>query len=159
AQFDFYSGGGLDVACLGMAELDRDGHVNVSRLGPDVVGPGGFIDITQNAGKVVFCGSFEAKGSIVDITDKGLKVKEHGQIQKLVDQVAEISFSATYAREHGRIVLYVTERAVFRLVDGGLRMEETAPGVDPRRDVLDRMAFQPIVAEDLQTMPAECFQP
>ena len=59
----------------------------------------------------------------------------------------------------GQEILYVTERAVFRLVDGGLRMEETAPGVDPRRDVLDRMAFQPIVAEDLQTMPAECFQP
>ena len=154
AQFDFYSGGGLDVACLGMAELDRDGNVNVSRLGVDVVGPGGFVDITQNARKVVFCGSFEAKGAIVDITDKGLQVRQHGQIRKLVDQVAEISFSADYARRHGRTVFYVTERAVFRLSDEGIELIEIADGVDLERDILARMAFRPAVSPDLKPMAA-----
>ena len=154
AQFDFYSGGGLDVACLGMAELDRNGNVNVSRLGPDVVGPGGFVDITQNARKVVFCGSFEAKGSVVDITDKGLNVKQHGQIQKLVDQVAEISFSAAYARQHGQIVLYVTERAVFRMADEGIELIEIADGVDLERDILARMAFRPRISSSLRSMEA-----
>lgn len=158
AQFDFYSGGGLDVACLGMAELDREGNVNVSRLGPDIVGPGGFVDITQNAKKVVFCGSFEAKGSKVDITDKGLVVTQHGQVQKLVDQVAEISFSADYARRHDRIVIYVTERAVFRLADQGIELIEIAEGIDLERDILARMGFRPSISPDLAMMNACHFQ-
>ncbi|MEZ5931249.1 MAG: CoA-transferase [Alphaproteobacteria bacterium] len=158
AQFDFYSGGGLDVACLGMAEMDRHGNVNVSRLGPNVVGPGGFVDITQNAKKVVFCGSFEAKGSRVDITDKGLVVCEHGQIRKLVDDVAEISFSADYARRHGRTVIYITERAVFRLGDDTIELVEIADGVDLDEDVLARMAFRPAVSPELRTMDAVHFQ-
>ncbi len=157
AQFDFYSGGGLDVACLGMAELDRQGNVNVSRLGPNIVGPGGFVDITQNAKKVVFCGTFEARGSSVDIKNKGLVVRQHGQVRKLVDQVAEISFSADYARRHGRTVIYVTERAVFRLIDNGIELFEIADGVDLERDVLARMTFKPSIASDLQTMPARHF--
>ena len=157
AQFDFYSGGGLDVACLGMAELDRDGNVNVSRLGPDVVGPGGFVDITQNAKKVVFCGSFEAKGSIVDIDDAGLSIRQHGQIRKLVDQVAEISFSADYARRHGRRVIYVTERAVFRLIEDGIELIEIAAGVDLERDVLERMAFRPAISPALRPMDGNHF--
>jgi acyl CoA:acetate/3-ketoacid CoA transferase len=157
AQFDFYSGGGLDVACLGMAEVDRHGNVNVSRLGPNVVGPGGFVDITQNAKKVVFCGSFEAKGSTVNITDKGLVVKTHGQIQKLVDDVAEISFSADYARQHGRTVIYVTERAVFRLTDSGIELIEIADGVDLERDILARMAFRPAVSPALRPIDAVHF--
>lgn len=157
AQFDFYSGGGLDVACLGMAELDRTGHVNVSRLGPDVVGPGGFVDITQNAGKVVFCGSFEAKGANVDITGTGVVVRQHGQIQKLVEQVAEISFSADYARQQGRTVLYVTERAVFRLAEQGIELIEIADGVDLERDVLARMAFRPAISPTLRVMDARHF--
>jgi len=158
AQFDFYSGGGLDVACLGMAELDRHGHVNVSRLGPDVVGPGGFVDITQNAKKVVFCGSFEAKGSMVDITDRGLIVKQQGQIQKLVADVAEISFSSTYARAKGQTVIYITERAVFRLNETGIELIEIADGVDLERDVFARMAFRPMVAETLHTMDSRHFK-
>ncbi|MGI9421192.1 MAG: acyl CoA:acetate/3-ketoacid CoA transferase [Geminicoccaceae bacterium] len=157
AQFDFYSGGGLDVACLGMAELDRQGHVNVSRLGPDVVGPGGFVDITQNARKVVFCGSFEAKGSMVDITDRGLVIRQHGQIRKLVEQVAEISFSADYARRQGRTVLYVTERAVFRLAGEGIELIEIADGVDLEQDVLARMAFSPAISPTLRKMEARHF--
>lgn len=157
AQFDFYSGGGLDVACLGMAEMDRYGNVNVSRLGANIVGPGGFVDITQNAKKVVFCGTFEAKGSRVDVTHKGLVVSEHGQIQKLVDDVAEISFSAAYARQYGRTVIYVTERAVFRLIADGIELIEIADGIDLEQDVLARMAFRPIVSPALRTMDAVHF--
>jgi acyl CoA:acetate/3-ketoacid CoA transferase len=157
AQFDFYSGGGLDVACLGMAEMDRHGNVNVSRLGPNVVGPGGFVDITQNAKKVVFCGTFEAKGSRVDITGTGLAIREHGQIQKLVSDVAEISFSADYAKRHGRTVIYVTERAVFRLVEAGIELFEIADGVDLEQDVLARMAFRPAVSPALRIMDASHF--
>ncbi len=157
AQFDFYSGGGLDVACLGMAELDRRGHVNVSRLGADVVGPGGFVDISQNAKKVVFCGSFEAKGLEAEITATGLTIHRHGDIKKLVDQVAEITFSAEFARRRGREVLYVTERAVFRLIDDGIALVEIADGVDLERDILARMAFRPRIAPDLKPMPARHF--
>lgn len=158
AQFDFYSGGGIDLACLGMAELDRHGNVNVSRLGADVVGPGGFVDITQNAGTVVFCGTFEAKGSRVEVRDGGLSIEKHGEVRKLVDDVREITFSADYARRHGRTVIYVTERAVFRLIDHGIELIEIAGGVDLERDVLARMGFQPAVSPALMTMSAEHFR-
>ncbi|MGI9421133.1 MAG: acyl CoA:acetate/3-ketoacid CoA transferase, partial [Geminicoccaceae bacterium] len=158
SQFDFYSGGGLDIAFLGFGEVDRAGNVNASKLGGLTVGPGGFVDIAQNARKVVFCGSFDAKGTF-QVQGGLLSIEEHGRLQKFVDGVAQITFSGEQAMIQGQEVLYVTERAVFRLAGGQLRLEETAPGVDPRRDVLDRMAFQPVVADDLQTMPAECFQP
>jgi len=157
AQFDFYSGGGLDVACLGMAEMDGHGNVNVSRLGPNVVGPGGFVDITQNAKKVVFCGSFEAKGSIVDIRDKSLVVRQPGQIQKLVDHVAEISFSGEYARRQGQIVIYITERAVFRLADKDIELIEIADGIDLERDIFARMAFRPTISPALKMMDVSHF--
>ncbi len=159
SQFDFYSGGGLDIAFLGFGEVDRAGNVNASKLGGLTVGPGGFIDIAQNARKTVFCGSFDAKGSTCQVQGGRLSIETHGQLQKFVDQVAQITFSGEQATIQGQEILYVTERAVFRLAGGQLRLEETAPGVDPQRDVLDRMAFKPTVAENLQTMPAECFQP
>ena len=159
SQFDFYSGGGLDIAFLGFGEVDRAGNVNASKLGGLTVGPGGFVDIAQNARKVVFCGSFDAKGSTCHVEGGHLSIEEHGLLQKFVDSVAQITFSGTQAMIQGQEILYVTERAVFRLSSGQLHLEETAPGVDLRRDVLDRMAFQPVVAEDLQTMPAACFQP
>lgn len=144
-QFDFYSGGGIDIAFLGMGEMDANGNVNVSRLGRDVVGPGGFVDITQNAKTVVFCGSFEAKGLRYEMIDGGLRVAEPGTVMKLVDQVREITFSGDNARESGQRVLYVTERAVFQLTDAGVALIEVAHGIDPQADVIDRMGFKPIV--------------
>jgi propionate CoA-transferase len=144
-QFDFYSGGGVDIAFLGMGELDREGNVNVSMLGNAIVGPGGFVDITQGARKVVFCGTFEAKGLQVTLEDGRLRIRSPGTVPKLVEKVRHITFSGARARETGQEVLYVTERAVFRLAPGGIEVAEVAPGVDHERDVLGRMGFAPIV--------------
>ncbi|MFO1038591.1 MAG: CoA-transferase [Geminicoccaceae bacterium] len=158
-QFDFYSGGGIDVAFLGMGELDANGNVNVSRLGTKVVGPGGFVDIAQNARKVVFCGTFDAKGTDLDLGGGRLTIRRQGEVQKLVPAVREITFSADYARKVGQEVLYVTERAVFRLAPEGVALVEIAPGVDLERDVLARMGFRPALPGSPAIMPAQHFHP
>ncbi|MGE3293697.1 MAG: acyl CoA:acetate/3-ketoacid CoA transferase [Geminicoccaceae bacterium] len=158
-QFDFYSGGGIDMAFLGMGELDAAGNVNVSRLGSKVVGPGGFVDIAQNAKRLVFCGTFDAKGTDYAWTDGKLTIRRHGEVAKLVPTVREITFSADYARAVGQEVLYVTERAVFRLGDQGVELIEVAPGVELGRDVLERMQFAPAVSGQLAEMPARHFIP
>jgi acyl CoA:acetate/3-ketoacid CoA transferase len=158
-QFDFYSGGGIDIAFLGMGEMDGEGNVNVSRLGRDVVGPGGFVDITQNAKTVVFCGSFEAKGVRYDMVDGGLRVAAPGAVQKLVGQVREITFSGANARATGQRVLYVTERAVFELAPDGIALIEVARGIDPQSEVIDRVGFRPIVRGTPAPMAAHHFAP
>lgn len=144
-QFDFYSGGGIDVTCLGMGEVDALGNVNVSHLGGRLVGTGGFIDISQNARKVVFCGTFEAKGLKAALAEGKLRIEKAGEARKFVKAVRHMTFSASRARVTGQEVVYVTERAVFRLTAAGLELTEVAPGIDIRRDVLDRMDFAPIV--------------
>ena len=156
-QFDFYSGGGIDQAFLGMGEMDGEGNVNVSRLGRDVVGPGGFVDITQRAKTVVFCGAFEAKGLKYDWLDGGLKVAAPGSVPKLVDAVREITFSGHIARATGQKVLYVTERAVFRLVPDGIELIEVARGIDVQTEVIDRLGFTPIVNGTPAEMDARHF--
>jgi len=145
SQFDFYSGGGLDIAFLGMAEMDKDGNVNVSKLNGNVNGPGGFIDISQNAKMVVFCGTFDAKNSDILVEGGQLHVKKHGSIRKLVDEVAHITFSGKQAVSRGQRVVYVTERATFELTKEGVELIEVAPGVDVQKDVLAHMDFPPIV--------------
>ena len=144
-QFDLYSGGGLDQTFLGLAEMDKVGNVNVSHFGGQISGPGGFIDISQGAKTVVFCGSFDAKGCKVELREGTLAILKHGQIAKLVDAVAGITFSGKEAVKRGQTVRYITERAVFELTQEGVELIEYAPGVDLRRDVLSRMAFAPIV--------------
>jgi acyl CoA:acetate/3-ketoacid CoA transferase len=144
-QFDFFSGGGIDVAFLGMGEMDAAGNVNVSQLGDTLVGPGGFVDITQGAKKVVFCGAFEARGLSVAAGDGALRILTPGQLPKLVERVRHVTFSGEQARERGQEVLYITERAVFRLQPEGVQLVELADGVDLHRDLLDRMRFAPIV--------------
>jgi propionate CoA-transferase len=153
-QFDFYSGGGVDLAFVGMGEMDGDGNVNVSRLGEVVVGPGGFVEITQGARKVVFCGSFEAKGLDAEAVDGRLVIRSPGHVPKLVAGVQHISFSGKRARQLGQEVLYITERAVFRLVAEGIELAEVAAGVDLQRDVIERMQFRPIVRQ-VQQMPLD----
>ncbi len=145
-QFDFYSGGGIDTAFLGMGEMDEEGNVNVSMFNGTLVGPGGFVDITQTARKVVFCGAFEAKGLAVDSDGKGgIVIRSHGSVPKLVKRVEHITFSGAQARRNGQAVLYITERAVFTLGEKGVELIEVASGIDLKRDVLDRMMFRPIV--------------
>ena len=157
SQFDFYSGGGLDIAFLGFGEIDQVGNVNVSKLGGLTVGPGGFIDIAQNARKVVFCGTFDAKGAKIVSGDGQVRIERHGEISKLVQNVEQITFSGEQALRQGQEVLYVTERCMFELRDGGLHLTEIAPGVDLRRDVLDRMKFTPIIDGTPRKMPTACF--
>ncbi|MEM1431740.1 MAG: CoA-transferase [Pseudomonadota bacterium] len=156
-QFDFYSGGGVDVAFLGAGEIDAEGNVNVSRLGRDVVGPGGFVDISQGAKAVVFCGTFEASGLDVRVADGRLAIARDGRIPKFVARVSEVTFSGPAALRAGQPVLYVTERAVFRLTPEGPTLIEAAPGIDVQRQILDRMAFQPAVSSKLVQMDAGCF--
>lgn len=144
-QFEFYSGGGIDITFLGMGEMDRHGNVNVSHLNGNLIGPGGFLEIAQNARKVVFCGTFDAKGSKINVTPDGLQIEQSGQIPKLVTEVEKITFSASYARQSGQEVLYVTERAVFQLTEAGVELIEIAPGVNVERDILPYMAFHPII--------------
>ena len=154
SQFDFYSGGGLDIAFLGFGQIDRHGNVNVSKLGGDTVGPGGFIDIAQNARKVVFCGTFDAKGAKATADDGRLTIHAHGTVPKLVTEVDQVTFSGPHARAQRQQVLYVTERAVFRLGPSGPELQEIAPGIDLRGDILDRMGFAPSLAPDLLRIAA-----
>lgn len=149
-QFDYYSGGGPDIAFLGMGELDQHGNVNVSWLGKNVVGPGGFVEITQRPRKVVFCGTFSAKGFTADVsTDGTVTITNQGAVRKLVEQVRHISFSGKRARADGQQVIYVTERAVFSLQPDGVQLEEIMPGIDLQKDVLEQMAFTPLLAPGL----------
>jgi acyl CoA:acetate/3-ketoacid CoA transferase len=159
-QFDFYHGGGLDVTCLGCGEIDQEGNVNVSRLGDKLIGTGGFIDISQNARKVVFCGTFTTGGLEVSCRDGKLAIVQEGRHSKFVNAVKQITFSGRYARSRGQEVMYVTERAVFRSVPEGLMLVEIAPGIDLQRDVLDRMPFRPLLPPDgVKLMDPRIFRP
>jgi propionate CoA-transferase len=158
-QFDFYDGGGLDLAFLSFAELDAAGNINVSRFAERVIGFGGFVNISQNAKKVVFSGTFTAGGLKLDLGDGTLGIVQEGRSRKLVEKVNQISYSAAYGRERGQEVVYVTERAVFRPGQSGLELIEIAPGLDLERDVLGQMGMRPVISPDLKTMDARLFRP
>jgi len=145
AQFDFYDGGGLDFAALGAAQIDSNGNVNVSKFSDKVTGVGGFVNIAQNAKRLVFCGTFTAKGLEVEVDDGNLRIAKEGMVRKFVNQVDQVSFSANRARQIGQNVLYVTERAVFKLVKDGIELIEVAPGIDVQKQILDLMEFEPII--------------
>ena len=157
-QFDFYDGGGLDLACLGLAECDPSGSINVSRFGPKLAGAGGFINITQNSRSVVFVGTFTAGGLQVSMADGLLKIVQEGRARKFVNRIEQVTFSGPYAAGSGKNVLYVTERCVFKLTLQGLELIEVAPGVDIGRDILAQMDFRPII-NNPQTMDARIFLP
>lgn len=156
AQFDFYDGGGLDVAVLGAAEVGEDGSVNVSLLGDRYAGAGGFINIAQSARRLVFCCPFRADGLTVGIDGGRLRISRDGAIAKFVRRVKQVCFHGPSAAARGQQVLYVTERAVFMLCSGGLRLVEVAPGIDPARDLWPGMEFGPLPGSPVP-MPADCF--
>ena len=156
-QFELFAMGLLDVCCLGMAQLDGNGSVNVSRFGAQIVGPGGFIDISQYARKAVFCGTFTAKGLHAEVRDGGLTIRREGTVRKLVADVEEVTFAGGFARAEGREAVYVTERAVFRLTAEGVELTEVADGVDVERDVLPHMGFKPVI-RDVRPMPPDIFR-
>ena len=144
-QFDFYDGGGLDMACLGMAQVDADGHVNVSRFGARLAGAGGFINISQSSRRVLFAGTFTTGGLEVRVENGELRILREGKSKKFIQQVEQITFNGAYAAESGQPVLYVTERCVFRRGRDGMELIEVAPGIDVNRDILGQMEFTPIV--------------
>lgn len=157
-MFDFYDGGGLDLTVLGLAEVNRRGDINVGRFGPKTPGCGGFTNISQNTGKVVFCGAFTAGGVEMEIGDGRIRVVKEGCSRKFVKEVQQITYSGDYGASTGQEVLYVTERAVFRLAGQGLLLTEIAPGIDLQRDVLDQMEFRPLIADNLVQMDERIFR-
>jgi propionate CoA-transferase len=149
-MFDFYDGGGLDIASLSFAEVDAEGNVNVHAFEGRVRGPGGFPNISAKTPRINFVGTLTAKGLELEFRD-GVRIVRDGELGKFVPKVREISFSGKLARERGQQVRYITERAVFALEEDGLVLVEAAPGIDVERDVLARMGFRPRVADDLRT--------
>ena len=158
-QFDFYDGGGLDLAVLGMAECDGRGDVNVSRFGPRLAGAGGFINISQSARKLLFAGTFTAGGLDVEIKDGALRIVREGRSRKFRAGVEQITFAGPRAAARGQPVLYVTERCVFELTPAGLRLAEVAPGIDVQRDILALMDFAPIMEPPPVPMVGALFSP
>ena len=156
AQFDFYDGHGLDFAALGAAQIDTYGNVNVSKFGSKLPGVGGFVNITQTAKKLVFCSTMTAEGLDIMCRGGNLVIVSEGRVKKFIEKVEQVSFSAFHSLESGQEVLYITERAVFRLTAKGIELTEVAPGIDIDRQVLTNMDFKPVINQ-VKSMPKEIF--
>lgn len=157
-QFDFYDGGGLDIAFLGLAQADQAGNLNVSKFGPKMAGAGGFINISQNSKKLVFVGSFTAGGLEITVENQQLRIVKEGKSKKFVEQVEHVTFSGQVAAAKRQPVLYITERCVFRLIPEGLELIEIAPGIDLEKDILALMDFQPIIKQPPALMDHRIFR-
>lgn len=158
SMFDFYQGGGLDQAFLGFAESDKEGNVNVSKFGPKLPGCGGFIDISQNSKQVFFCGTFTANGLKTEVKNGKLHILQEGSVNKFRENVEHITFSVKTAIKNNLPVMYITERAVFKLTMQGIVLTEIAPGIDLEKDILAHMPMKPMIAPDLKQMDARIFK-
>ncbi len=156
-QFDFYDGGGIDQAFLGLAQVDEKGNLNVSKFGGRIAGCGGFINISQNAKKVYYLGTFTTGGLKIATGDGKLEITQEGKAKKFVKEVEQITFSGTYAAKIGQPVVYITERAVFELRPDGVYLTEIAPGIDLQTQVLDLMDFAPKMDGEPKLMDARLF--
>lgn len=157
-MFDFYDGGHLDGVYVGAAQVGPNGDVGVSKVGKTIIGVGGFINLTQSTRKTVFMTSFmDGKDMDIRFEDGKLCIREDGTTKKFVKVVEQISFSGDVAIEDNQDVIYITERCVFKLTPNGLLLTEIAPGIDLQSDVLDKMDFKPLIAENIKIMDKDCF--
>ncbi len=156
SMFNLYDGGGLDFSALGAAQIDQQGNVNVSKFGTRLAGVGGFVNISQNARRLVFCTTFTCNGLEIAVENGALRIVREGSQRKFLERVEQISFSGEMARRSGREILFVTERAVFRLTPDGLELQEVAPGIDIESQILAQMDFRPLIRQ-VRPMPAHVF--
>lgn len=157
-QFDFYDGGGLDIAFLGLAQVDVKGNVNVSKFGEKLAGCGGFINISQNAKKVVFCGTFTSGGLKIKIAGSRIKILNEGKYKKFIKKVEHVTFSGEYGADIEQNILYITERAVFKLAGRSVKLIEIAPGIDINKDIIDQMEFKPLISDNIRQMDPAIFK-
>ena len=158
SQFEFYDGGGLDVCFVSFAELDQYGNVNVHKFNGKIMGSGGFINITQNGKKIVFCGTLKSGGFKTNVGDGKIEIVYEGKYLKLIPEVSEITFNGADALKRGQKVVFITERAVFSMTDKGFELTEIAPGMDIENDVIAHMGFRPLIAENLKEMDSRLFK-
>ena len=158
SQFDFYDGGGLDVAFLSFAELDAKGNVNVHKFNGKIMGTGGFVNICSGSKKVVLCGTLRAGGLKTEVGNGQIKVVQEGRFEKMIPECEEITFSGEQALKQGQKVVYITERAVFELTEEGVVLTEVAPGIDVEKDIIAQMGFKPIISKELKPMDERIFQ-
>ena len=157
-QFDFYDGGGLDLAFLGLAQCDQMGNINVSKMGTKIPGCGGFLNIAENSRKVIFCGTLTGKGLKIEVKDGKLSIPSEGSIKKFLNDLDQITFNGKLAIARKQPVMFITERAVFDLTPKGLRLLEVAPGVDIEKHILPNLEFAPIIEGQPKLMDARIFQ-
>ena len=157
-QFELYNGAGIDYTFMGAGEMDQYGNVNSTKMGDKSPGAGGFIDITATAKNVIFCSTFTGGGLKTRFSEDGVCIEQEGKFKKLVKEVQQISYNGKIALERGQKMLYVTERAVFRLTEDGPELIEIAKGVDLQRDILDQMEFQPKIAKDLKVTSVDYYR-
>lgn len=149
-QFELYNGAGIDYTFMGAGEMDQEGNVNATKMGTKAPGAGGFIDITATAKNVIFCSTFTGGGLKTKFSSAGVEIENEGKFKKLVNKVQQVSYNGKIALANGQNMLFVTERAVFKMTEEGPMLIEIAKGIDLQKDVLDQMEFVPLMAENIK---------